>query len=234
PRRRLRPPARMMPAGLAASIDDDLLPRDSRRTPGGPCRRGRIGGGPCVCRLGREGGWAVLRLEEALARLLAAARPLPAEMAPIQQAAGRVAAADLAAPHPLPRFPQAAMDGYVCHAQDVAAAAPGRPVFLRLTGHAPAGHPPGAGPAPGEAWTIGTGAALPARGDRILRLEAVRRVAPDRIAVVGLDTRDHVVRPGELLQAGAPILRAGRPIPAAALAAAAAAGIDRVRVHRRP
>lgn len=176
----------------------------------------------------------MLHPEEALARLLAAARPLPVETVPLQEAVGRVAAEDLAASHPLPRFPQAAMDGYVCHGQDVAPAGPDRPVPLRVTGHAPAGHAPGAGPQPGEAWAIATGAALPARGDRVLPLENVRRIAPDMIEAVRVDAKDHVIRPGELLQAGAPIIRAGRPVPAAALAAAAAAGIDRVRVYRRP
>lgn len=184
--------------------------------------------------LAGEGWRDVLALDDALARLLAAARPLPAEEVPLDRAAGRSAAVDVWAPESLPRLAHAAMDGFACRTADVAAARPDRPVRLRVTGSARAGQPPGKGPGPGEAWSIVTGAPLPAGADRVIPLEHARRDGRGGILVTELGTRDHVVRPGETLAAGAPLLAAGRPVTAHALAGLAAAGIDRVWVHRRP
>ncbi len=109
----------------------------------------------------------VSHLEDALDRLLAATTPLPVEPVSVWKAAGRVAAADVAAPGPVPHFARPAMDGYVCHDADVRNASPGRPAVLRISGAVRMGEPPGHGPGPGEAWSITTGAPMPERGDHL-------------------------------------------------------------------
>ncbi|HKX17687.1 MAG TPA: hypothetical protein VJT33_06715, partial [bacterium] len=81
-------------------------------------------------------------LQEALERLLAAARPLAVETVSVWEAAGRVPVARLRAPIAAPRIRRAAMDGYVCHDADVARAAESRPVVLRITGLSVMGEPP--------------------------------------------------------------------------------------------
>ena len=64
---------------------------------------------------------ALMPVAEALARVLADAAPLPAEAVPLDDAHGRVLAADLAALRTQPPADVSAMDGYAVRAADVAA-----------------------------------------------------------------------------------------------------------------
>jgi molybdopterin molybdotransferase len=176
----------------------------------------------------------VSRLEEALEKWLAATTPLPAEFVPVHAAAGRVAAEDVCAPQPVPHFSRSAMDGYVCHDADVRRASSGRPVRLRITGTAVMGEAPGPGPGPGEAWSITTGAAMPARGDRVVPLEATRRDGDHLCIGSPPGPKTHVAGPGEDIQAGAALISAGEIIRPAMAGAMAACGIGTVRVIRRP
>ncbi|MGZ6344374.1 MAG: molybdopterin molybdenumtransferase MoeA, partial [Candidatus Limnocylindrales bacterium] len=85
---------------------------------------------------------AMLPLEEALQRMLAGLQPLPAEEVPLEEAVGRVLAAPVEAAVTMPPWDNSAMDGFAVHAADIAAAAPGHPVTLRVSGEVAAGHAP--------------------------------------------------------------------------------------------
>ena len=174
------------------------------------------------------------QVEEAFAHLIAHVQPLPAERVPVTAALGRVAAADVTAPHQLPGFRRAAMDGYVCHEVDTGAASPAHPVRLRVSGEVRMGEAPGEGPDPGEAWSITTGGAMPLRGDRVVPLEWVRRYGDELVMERPAEAKRHITEPGEDLPLGAPVLYAGEAIRAAAVAALVGAGIREVSVHRRP
>lgn len=175
-----------------------------------------------------------MELEEALRRLLTAVTPLPGEEIPVWEASGRVAAADVAAPGPVPHFARAAMDGYVCHAADLHDAASHHPVVLRITGTVRMGEAPGPGPGRGEAWTITTGGPIPNRGDRVLPVEAAR-VAGDHLTIAPPGgSKSNIAAAGEDIRAGARIAVAGEPISPAAAGALAACGIAKVGVYRRP
>jgi len=174
----------------------------------------------------------VSRVEDAVDRLLEAA-PLAVDLVPVPEAHGRVAAEDVHAPAAVPHFARPAMDGYLCHDADVRDASPGRPAVLPITGAARMGERPGHGPARGEAWVITTGAAMPARGDRVLPLEAVRRTG-DRIRVEWPPGKPHIAVPGELIREGALLVTGGSVVSPAAAGALAAAGVGMLRVHRRP
>ena len=77
----------------------------------------------------------LLSIDEALARVLARARPLASERIPVAAAAGRVLAEDVAAGVDLPPFASSAMDGFAIRAVDV----PGRlPVVHRIAAGLPA------------------------------------------------------------------------------------------------
>lgn len=173
-------------------------------------------------------------LERAFRTLMEAAGPLPAERVAAWEAAGRVAAEDVLAPRDVPGFRRVMMDGFACRSADVAAASPGRPVALRLTGDVAAGQVPAGGPGEGEAWSVGTGAVLPWGADAVVPLERVRREG-DRVLV------DRPVPPGrnvaaldEDIRRGERLATAGEPISPAAAAALVAAGIPAVPVIRRP
>src|SRR5689334_12759024 len=95
-------------------------------------------------------------IEDAIARVRAAAGLLPVERIPLADARGRVLAEDVAASMPLPPFDNSAMDGFALRAQGAAIAA-GRE--FDVEGEQAAGD--AARMARGEACEIMTGARLP-------------------------------------------------------------------------
>src|SRR5207244_7911678 len=99
----------------------------------------------------------MLSVDEALARVLANARPLAPETVPLADAHGRVLAADLAARRTQPPADVSAMDGYAVRGDDVTAA----PARLRLIGEVAAGHPFDRPVGAGETARIFTGGVLP-------------------------------------------------------------------------
>ena len=96
----------------------------------------------------------LLTVEDALARVLAAVRPLESEPVALSDASGRVLADDARAAVDLPRFRSSAMDGFAVRAADT----PGTlPVVSRIAAGRPAERPLAAG----EAMAISTGAVVP-------------------------------------------------------------------------
>jgi molybdopterin molybdotransferase len=148
----------------------------------------------------------------------AAARVVAAETVDLAAAAGRVLAADLVALAPLPSFDAAAMDGWaVCG-----------PAPWTLVGAVLAGDPAFRPLSPGEAVEIATGAVLPGAAEGVIPYEA----GPLEVAAhpEGRDVR----RTGEECEDGEVLLKAGEVLSSAAVGLAAAVGIDRVEVRRRP
>ena len=80
---------------------------------------------------------ALMPVADALQRVLADARPLPAEAVPLDDALGRVLTEDVVALRTQPPAAVSAMDGYAVRASDVAQA----PVTLKVIGEVAAGHP---------------------------------------------------------------------------------------------
>lgn len=105
---------------------------------------------------------------EAQARLFALADPVSTETLPIRQAAGRWAAADIAARRTQPVADLSAMDGYAIRFADL-------PGPWRVTGESAAGRPFAGTVAAGEAVRIFTGAALPDGADTVLVQEEAAR-----------------------------------------------------------
>ena len=108
----------------------------------------------------------LLSIDEALALVLQHARPLGAELVPIERAAGRFLAEDVHARIDLPPFRSSAMDGFALRAADT----PGSlPVVARI----PAGRPAAAALRAGEAMGIATGGAVPDGADAVVPIELV-------------------------------------------------------------
>jgi molybdopterin molybdotransferase len=175
-----------------------------------------------------------LPIDEALAIVLAAAAPLPAEDVSVMQAGGRFLAAPLLATIELPPFTNSSMDGYALRAADT----PGR---LTIVGESAAGSPFLGRVGAGEAVVISTGAMLPAGCDAIVPLEEVDSADGDdgsavpSVGIPAAATQDQFVRhAGSDSPAGAQIMGAGTRLGPAQVAAAAAAGIGTVACGRLP
>jgi molybdopterin molybdotransferase len=165
----------------------------------------------------------VLSRDEAWALIAAGAEALPAVELGLEAAVGRVLAEDVASPIDIPGFDRSAMDGYALRAAD----APGRlPVVTEVA----AGAAPGALP-PGGAARIFTGGAIPAGADTVEKQESV--AADGGFASFdAVPPRQHIRRRGEDVAAGSRLLSAGDPVTVQSLTALAAAGLERVCVHR--
>jgi molybdopterin molybdotransferase len=169
----------------------------------------------------------LLTIDEALALVLEAVRPLPAEIVPIECAAGRVLAEPGLAAVDLPPFPNSAMDGFVVRAADT----PGTlPVVARIAAGRPAPRPL----APGEAMAISTGGVIPEGADSVIPVEYVvehdNSVEIREVVVPGASVR---ARAGDI-RAGAVVVPAGVRLGPAQVGALAAAGLAEVRCARRP
>ena len=172
----------------------------------------------------------MIAVADAVARIVAAFSPLPAETVPLAAAHGRVLAADIVARVTQPPFAVSAMDGYAARAADVAAV----PTTLRQIGSVPAGARFEGTVGPGETVRIFTGAPVPEGADTIVIQE---NVSADGAAI---DVREgapagRYIRPAGLdFRAGEVGVPAGRRLDARAIGLAAAMNQPWLSVRRKP
>ena len=174
---------------------------------------------------------AMLSVEEARAYLLERARPFEeSERIAVEEALGRIVAADVTAPIDVPGHANSAMDGYAVRAADIPHAGE---TTLRVTQRIAAGEV-GSMLAAGEAARIFTGAPIPQGADAIAIQEDCRRNG-ETVVVPGPLVPGTFVRPrGNDIRAGAMVLGAGTRIRPQEMGVAASVGIDRIEVRRRP
>lgn len=169
-------------------------------------------------------------MDAALAHLRGALAPSAAiESSALIEAAERILAEAPVARRDHPATDNSAVDGYAfAHPGEAGA---GREIALRLRdGRSAAGAPWSGRVKPGEALRILTGAPMPDGADTVALQEDA--------AVDGATVRLHCARKpganrrrrGENIQAGAPLLAAGRRLGPAALAHALSGGVETVKV----
>ena len=173
----------------------------------------------------------MLSVEEARAYLLDRARPIERnERIAVEDALGRIVAADVTAPIDVPGHANSAMDGYAVRAADVP---DDGEATLRVTQRIAAGEI-GSALAAGEAARIFTGAPIPEGADTIAIQEDCRRDGAS-VVVPGPLAPGTFVRPrGNDIRAGAVVLGAGTRMRPQEMGVAASVGIDRIEVRRRP
>lgn len=169
----------------------------------------------------------LLPLDQAQARLLSLAAPLPLETVPLAQASGRWLSADVAACVDHPFADLSAMDGYAMRFDEL-------PGPWRVTQDIAAGSMPSGPVAPGEAARIFTGAPLPPGADTILiQEEAARDGEALRLAGEGPPARGaHVRSKGANFTAGQAVLKTGERLTPARIGLVAMAGHASLPVRR--
>ena len=178
---------------------------------------------------------AMLELEDARARILAALLPLPVESVAIASAAGRFTAGAMVAPLDLPAFDNSAMDGYAVRAADVTAACAGKPSSLREAGRAAAGEVFQGALESGACVRVFTGSPLPAGADAVVMQEDTRIEEPGRIEVLdAVKPWENVRFRGEDVKQGVELIGAGQRLNASRLGLLAAVGMASVPVRRQP
>jgi molybdopterin molybdotransferase len=178
----------------------------------------------------------LLRLEEALERMLACVDPLAVEEVPIEAALGRVLGTDIASRVTLPPWDNSAMDGYAVRSADVTAP----PVRLRVLGEIAAGHAPTQQVTAGTALRILTGGMLPGGADAVIPVEDTDAPPGDAALPPSIEIRApaapgaHVRRAGSDLREGDRLLSRGALVRPAIVGLLAASGHGSVPAHRRP
>lgn len=171
---------------------------------------------------------ALMPVADALKAVLEGASGLPAEQVELDQARGRVLAADVTARRTQPPDDMSAMDGYAVRAADATLSA-----RLKVIGEVAAGRPFDRTVQSGEAVRIFTGGVIPKGTDAVvIQEDAVRdgdSVLVNEAAAVG----KHIRRAGIDFHLGDLLLRKSHRLLDRDLALAAAMNHPTLPVHRR-
>jgi molybdopterin molybdotransferase len=177
-------------------------------------------------------GGPMMSVDEAVAIIAARVTAVQdVETVDLRNADGRILAAGISAPLPLPPFTNSAVDGYAVRSSDLSDKAEQTfPVAGRIQAGASAQGPI----KPGHAMRIFTGAPMPEGADTVFMQEDVRIDATARVVLpAGLKGGANVRPAGEDIEAGTPALSTGQRLRPQDVALAAAFGLTHVEVRRR-
>lgn len=181
----------------------------------------------------------MLTVEQALARVLAAARPLPPVEELLQSALGRVLAEPVASDVDSPPHDKSVVDGYAVRAADFAGPAASERWFDVLE-EVVAGAVPSREVGAGQATRIMTGAPIPPGADAVVAIEQTRELRDEGTATrVRLETArvalgKNIVRRASSMARGEIVLEPGCTLRPAEIGLLAEVGRTRARVHGVP
>jgi molybdopterin molybdotransferase len=163
------------------------------------------------------------------------ARRTGVEAVPLDEALGRVPAEPLSAPHALPGFARATVDGFAVRAADTYGASEGLPSYLDVSGEVRMGEAPEVEVRPGTAVAIATGAPLPPGADAVVKVEHTQAATAELLEILRPATPgEGMVRADEDAAPSAELVPAGRPLRPQDLGILAAAGLTEIPVNARP
>ena len=175
---------------------------------------------------------STISLEEARRRLDAAVRPIArTERVALENAAGRVAAADVLSPIDVPPFARSAMDGYAVLAAATSGASRSTPARLRLLDRIYTGEVSSVTVTAGACAEIATGAPLPAGADAVVMVEETARNGNDDEVEIfaAASPGQNIGRRGADIVAGDRVVAAGDLLTPSRVGALAAIGRARRR-----
>lgn len=178
--------------------------------------------------------YPMLDLEEALARVLAAFKPLEPEQVPVVEALGQVLTEDVAAGMDIPPLANTAMDGYAVRCEDTGGARPDHPRRLRVAADLAAGYVREEPVRPGTAVRIMTGAPVPPGAEAVVPFEEVERDGDDILVFKRYPHNKNIRTAGEDVRAGQKVLPRHTVLRPQEIGMLAALGHSTVSVHRRP
>jgi molybdopterin molybdotransferase len=179
---------------------------------------------------------STISLDDARRRLAESVRPITrTERVALAQAAGRVAAADIASSIAVPPFARSAMDGYAVMAADLQGAAREAPIRLRVIDRLYTGQLPERPVVRGTCAEIATGAPLPEGADAVVMVEETARADDDRVDFfAAASVGQHIGRRGADISPGDLVVRRGELLNPSRVGAVAAIGCAEVQVYARP
>ena len=176
----------------------------------------------------------LLSVDDARARVLESVEPLATEKVSLRDALGLVNAAEIRAPHALPRFDNSAMDGYAVAAADTSGAGEFSPVELEIVGEVRAGGSGDVVVVPGTAARIMTGAPLPTGADAIVMVEVTEEKDGKVLVKSAVEKGLHVRPAGDDVDEGEILVGEGLELGPGELALLGSMGVTPVEVRRGP
>jgi len=162
--------------------------------------------------------------------------PLDAEIIPLAKGLGRILAADVTAPEPLPPFSRSTMDGFAVRARDTFGCSESEPALLNIAGEIVMGRS-GADLtlAPGQAAIIWTGGELPVNADGVVMVEYTNQPDTGTVEIFRpVAPGENIIRAGEDFPPGATVLQKGQQLRPQDLGVLAGFGIIELQVARKP
>jgi molybdopterin molybdotransferase len=153
------------------------------------------------------------------------------ETVTLLHAANRVLAEPITADRDIPPFPRSTRDGYAVRSADLSTF----PAKLRLIGEIKAGPTENPRPiAPGETYSIMTGAPVPPGADAVVMVEYTAQQAGVAEITRPAAPGENIVPQAAEAKRGAVLLSPGTPLNEAAIALAASVGKSHLQVFTRP
>ena len=153
------------------------------------------------------------------------------EKVTLENAAGRILAADATAQQNVPDFYRSTVDGYAVKAADTKGATDSIPTFLQVVEEVKIGFPATSTIKSGECAYVPTGGMLPSGADAMVMIEYTEMFSDDEIAVYeSVAKGKSVVIPGEDIAQGATVVKKGTHLKAEHIGALASAGVWEIEV----
>ena len=154
---------------------------------------------------------------------------------PLRQLRGRVLAEDVRAGFAMPRFTNAAMDGFAVRSGEIAEASDGAPVTLPVSQELAAGALVTMPLAPGSCARIMTGAPVPEGADTVVPFEQTSGFKSDTVEFYKAPAKGaNIRREGEEVSAGTLLAAAGTRVTPAEIAILATFGVASALVRPQP
>ena len=171
----------------------------------------------------------LLAFDDALAKLLATATAVTEQQTiKVQDALGRVLAADVVSNFNIPPYPNSAMDGYAFNHQDLSDFNQLEVVTTSL-----AGHPSEQALSAGQCARIMTGAMMPQGADTVIMQEQINRDGEYISLQTQVKAGENVRKPGEDIATGNIVLPKGHVVQARDIGLLCAIGVAQVNVLRQ-
>jgi molybdopterin molybdotransferase len=150
-------------------------------------------------------------------------------------ALGRVLAETLNAPHDLPSFPRATVDGYALAAADTYGASASLPAYFDVAGEVPMGKAAAVPLDEGQCALVHTGGMIPADADAVVMVEHTQRIGAAQIEVLRpVAVGQNVLQVGEDVCTGDLVLPAGHTLRPQDIGGLLALGITQIAVAAPP
>lgn len=160
---------------------------------------------------------------------------LGVEQVPIENARGRVLAADVRSGVDVPHFDRSVVDGYAVKTSDVQGASESVPSFLKLIGASEMGEENKAQLRENECMYVPTGGMVPQGTQAMVMIEIAQKIADDEVAVQqSASMYENMLRVGDDISRGEVVLERGKRIAPQDIGALASTGHVDVEVYKRP